>query len=72
MVTNHFDRIINKELKRNTQQRGWGALSARENGGGAKSWSPRLERQNGQQCLGDKPEIGQIAVNKVHLLMVKN
>jgi hypothetical protein len=68
---------INKELKTNTQQRGWGAVSTPEKGGKGKElisvWTSskqRLERQKGHQRVGDKllPEIEQVAVHKTHLL----
>jgi hypothetical protein len=67
---------INKELKTNTQQTGWGAVSIPEKGEQqgadlhANFSKQRLERQKGQQWAGDKPlpKIGQVEVHKAHLL----
>jgi hypothetical protein len=58
------------------QQMGQNALSAPEKREGERSClcenfsKQRLERQMGQQWMGDKPlpEIRQIAVHKAHLL----
>jgi hypothetical protein len=43
--------MINKELKTTTQQRGRGAVSTPEKGGGARSWSQReLSVNKGWKC----------------------
>jgi hypothetical protein len=67
---------INKEPKTNTHQRDRVGETTLEKGGRARSWSPtnfhnqKLERQEGWKWTSDKllPEIGQVAVHKVHLL----